>query len=137
MANGHISDEFADRILAAVLTGDVSGFPSELKVGLTLELPSDANGTGIEVPIAGEYAPVTVPVDVSSWNSMGVGSRSMESAVHVVFAQAEEDWGQILGYTLYDQDDVYLGYGIINPFIITEGMIPRLPTGLIVITMPI
>jgi hypothetical protein len=136
MANGHISDSFADTILSAVFTLSWN-LPYGCYIGLTLELPSDANGTGIVAPTASEYAQVWLPFDSSSWASMGVGSRSMETVVDTVFATAVEDWGQILGYTIHDPYGVYLGYGIVNPYTITPGMTARLPAGLIVITMPI
>jgi hypothetical protein len=137
MANGHISDIFADNILAGVFTANWN-LPQGCNVGLTLELPSDVNGTGIVVPDAPEYGPVWMPFDdYSTWASMGAGSRSIESAIDVVFEPATVDWGQILGYTLHDSYGVYLGYGITNPYLIKTGMTARLPAGLIVITMPI
>lgn len=136
MANGHISDAFADTILSAVLQMSWS-LPYGCNVGLTLELPSDANGTGIVAPTAPEYARVWLPFDYYSWTQMGVGSRAMETAVDTIFETATEDWGQILGYTMHDPYDVYIGYGIVNPYTITTGMTARLPAGLIVVTMPI
>jgi hypothetical protein len=139
MANGYLSNAFADIILAATLTRDVADLPLSYWVGLTLALPIDGDGTGIEVPDAAEYARVEVVGEVASWLSMGVGSRAMETAVDVVFATSITDWGQILGYTLHDAavDGVYLGFGITNPYLLTAGMTARLPAGTIVISMPI
>ena len=137
MANGHISDTFADKILAGVFTANWN-IPFGCNVGLTLELPSDVNGTGIVVPDAPEYSRVWIPFnDYSSWVSMGDGSRSIETAVDIVFEKATVDWGQILGYTLHDEYDTFFGYGITNPYLLKTGMIARLPAGLIVIKMPI
>jgi hypothetical protein len=137
MANGHISDAFADSILSAVFPGQSWNLPYGFNIGLTLDLPSDVNGTGLVAPSAIDYAQVWIPADSGSWGSMGVGSRSMESLTDVVFEQATVDWGQILGYTIYDPYGVYLGYGITNPYLLKAGMTARLPAGQIVITMPI
>lgn len=138
MANGCLSDAFADTVLLAVLTGDTSGLPASFWIGLTLVLPTDEDGTGIEPPDAVEYGPVEMVCEAGTWISMGEGSRSMESDVDVEFATAATDWGQILGYTFHDAetDGVYLGFGVVNPFIITAGMRARLPAGSVVWTLP-
>ena len=136
MANGYLSATFADTLLLAWLTHSVD-LPGEYFVGLTLALPTDDEGTGIEIPDAIEYARAVIPADADSWASMGEGSRSMESSVTVAFPTAETDWGQILGYTLHDQYENYVGFGILNPYTITVGMTPRLPAGTIVISLPI
>lgn len=135
MANGYLSNAFADAVLAAVFTGDYSGLPANYWVDLTLALPTDGVGTGL---VAAGCGRVQIPADGASWTSMGEGSRSFESAIDVVYPTADEDLGQVLGYTLYDAetDGIYLGFGITNPLIITAGMTPRVPAGLIVITLP-
>lgn len=138
MANGHLSDLFADLLIEAWLTRDVSLLPSTYYIGLTLELPTDANGTGLVAPEAAEYARVPLMADVASWASLGVGSRAMETTFDTTFEVAMVDWGQINGYTLYDSavDGVFLGYGITNPFTVLAGMSARLPAGAIVIAQP-
>lgn len=136
MANGYLSDAFADLVLAAVLAGATGGLPASLWVGLTTVLPTDGEGAGVVEPAAAEYGRVELPCDAGTWSSMG--ARSMETAVDVEFAPALTDWGQILGYPLYDAETagVYLGYGVLAPYIVTAGMRARLPAGLIVVTMP-
>lgn len=138
MANGYLSNAFADTVVAAVFAGDTVSLPSSFWVGLTLALPTDGEGTGLEAPTAAEYARVAIPCDGASWASMGVGSRSIESAVDVDFPIALTEWGLILGYTLYDAvtDGVYLGFGITNPYIVTIGSRLRLPIGTIVGALP-
>lgn len=133
MAIGQISDAFADIILTAILERDVSVIPTSYFIGLTLELPTDNNGTGIEAPTPGEYARVEVVATNTSWVSSGVGSRMKVSDVDVIFEQAVTDWGNIKGYTVYDAltGGVFLGYGILNPYIILAGTRARLPAGLI------
>ena len=134
MANGYLSDAFADSLLAAWLTG--TALPASYFVGLTLALSTDNTGTGIEIPDAGEYARVEIGANAGSWTSMGAGSRSIESAVDLAFPTAVTDWGQILGYTLHDPSSNYVGFGILNPYTITAGMVARLLAGTIVITLP-
>lgn len=138
MANGHLSDLFADILLQSWLTRDISLLPTEYYVGLTLDLPTDNNGTGLLVPDSEEYTRVLLPAESASWVSLGVGSRSMETAVPIMFEKALTDWGELNGYTLYDSlvDGMFLGYGIITPYTILTGMIARLPIGAIIITQP-
>lgn len=138
MANGSLSNAFADLVLAAIFAGDTVSLPPSLWVGLTLALPTDGEGNGLIAPSAAEYGRVEIVCESASWISLGVGSRSMESAFDVEFATVVTDWGQILGYDLYDAetDGVYLGYGITNPYTILSGMKPRLPAGAIVVTLP-
>ncbi|MGV8972722.1 MAG: phage tail fiber protein [Rhodoglobus sp.] len=138
MANGHLSDAFADILLNAWLTKDATALPASMWVGLTLALPTDSNGTGIEIPTAVEYERMELPMVAGSWESMGAGSRSMATAIETAFFPADTDWGQILGYILYDSDidGTYLGYGILNPYTIRAGMTAKLPAGAIVITLP-
>jgi len=139
MANGHLSDYFADILIQAWLTRDVSLLPTIYYVGLTLELPIDNNGTGLVPPEAAEFARKPIPAEDTFWVSMGVGSRAMETAFDTTFDVAVIDWGEINGYTLYDSliDGNFLGYGITNPFTILAGMSARLPAGAIVILQPI
>jgi hypothetical protein len=138
MANGYLSDAFADLVAAAVLAGDTAGLPASFWVGLTLALPTDGAGTGLVAPDAAECIRVEVVCEGASWTSMGAGSRSMTSAVDVEFATAVTDWGYVLGYTLHDAatDGVYLGFGITNPYLVVAGMKARLPAGAIVVTLP-
>lgn len=138
MANGYLSDAMADLVLAAILAGDTTGLPASLWVGLTLALPTDGAGTGLEIPDAAEYGRVEVVCEGASWTSMGAGSRSMASAVDVAFATVVTDWGYVLGYTLHDAatDGVYLGFGITNPYLVVAGMKPRLLAGTIVVSLP-
>jgi hypothetical protein len=138
MANGYLSDAFSDLILDAIFSGNTASLPTSFWVGLTIALPTDGDGTGIEPPDALEYGRVELVCEEASWDSMGEGSRSIETAVNIDFAVAETDWGQILGYTLYDAevDGVYLGFGIVNPYIVFAGLKPRLPAGTIVVTLP-
>lgn len=138
MAIGHISDAFADMIVKAVLTRDASGLPASYFFGATLELPTDQNGSGLVVPTPLEYGRVEVVAENASWISSGVGSRMMVSNIDVIFAQAVTDWGNLKGYTIYDSltNGVFLGYGILNPYIILAGTRARLPAGLIVVDLP-
>lgn len=136
MANGHVSDAFADILLAAWLTRDISLLPTSYWVDLTMILPSDNNGTGLVSPTG--CARIELVAEGASWESMGAGSRSMETVVDVLFDIADVDWGQILGYSLYDDpvSGLFLGYGVTNPYTILAGMRPRIPAGLIVISLP-
>jgi hypothetical protein len=136
MANGYLSDYFADLLIRAWLTHDVSALPYGYDIGLTLELPSDQNGTGIVIPEQPEYNTVRVNADSSSWISMGSGSRSMEIAVDVVYETASEDWGEINGYTFSDQG-IFLGFGITNPYTILADMKARLPAGTVILSLPL
>lgn len=138
MATGRISDAFADIIVNAILTRDITDLPTSYFFGLTLELPTDQNGSGLVEPIPTEYARVEVVAENASWISSGVGSRSMVSDIDVIYETAITDWGNQKGYTIYDSltDGVFLGYGIINPYIITAGMRARLPAGLIAFALP-
>lgn len=138
MAGGRVSDAFADIIVDAIFTRNISVIPTSYFFGLTLELPSDQNGTGLVIPTPAEYSRVEVVAANTSWVSAGVGSRTMFSAVDVVYPTSLTDWGNIRGYTIYDSliDGVFLGYGIINPYIISAGMTARLPAGLISVALP-
>ncbi len=102
MASGHVSDAFADIIVNAILTRDISAIPTSYFFGLTLELPSDRNGTGLVVPTPAEYARVEVVAENASWVSAGVGSRTMFTNVDIVYPEAVTEWGNIRGYTIYD-----------------------------------
>lgn len=139
MAGGYVSDAFADIIVNSVLTGDVTNIPASYFFGLTRELPSDQNGTGLVIPTPAEYARVEVVVQSASWISAGVGSRMMVTAVDIIYPQALTDWGNIKGYTIYNSltDGVFLGYGLINPYIITAGMTARLPAGSVAVRLPL
>lgn len=138
MANGHVSDAFADLIIRAVLTRNVSILPASYFIGLTLELPTDQNGTGLVPPAVLEYGRIEVVAEDSSWISSGVGSRTMVSNIDVIFAQAITDWGNLRGYTIHDTltDGLFLGYGIINPYVLLAGTRPRLPAELIAVALP-
>lgn len=136
MANGHISDLFADKIAKAILTRDITQIPTSYFIGVTLELPSDANGTGLVVPTAPEYARVEVVAQNASWASLGVGSRGMQINVDVTFAVATVSWGELRGYTMYDQAGVFLAYGITQPYTILTGTQVVLPAGLIQVSLP-
>lgn len=138
MASGHVSDAFADIIVNAILTRDISAIPTSYFFGLTLELPTNQNGTGLVVPTPAEYARVEVVAENTSWVSAGVGSRTMFSEIDLVYNKAVTDWGNVRGYTIYSAltGGIFLGYGIINPYIISAGMTARLPAGLISVTLP-
>lgn len=138
MATGQISDAFADIIANAILTRNITALPTSYFVGLTLELPTDQNGTGLIPPIPAEYSRQEVIAASASWASSGVGSRMMVSDVDVIFALAVTDWGNLRGYTIHDSltGGVFLGYGIINPYVILAGTIARLPAGLIAVAFP-
>jgi len=138
MANGYLSDYFADLLIRAWLTRDSSILPYSFGIGLTLELPSDRNGTGLITPEPIEYNRVEIYADSNSWISMGVGSRSMETNIDLIFESASEDYGEINGYTIYDSlnDGNFLGYGITNPYTILAGMKPRLPAGTVILSIP-
>jgi len=139
MAGGRVSDAFADMIVKALVTRDVSVLPSSYFFGLTLELPSDDNGTGLVAPTPDEYLRVEVLADDTSWVSSGVGSRMMVNDVSISFPLALIDWGNVVGYTMYDSlvDGVFLGYGLLNPYIITAGLRPVLPAGTVAIRLPV
>lgn len=138
MAAGHISDAFADIIVDAVLTRDITNLPSSYFFGLTLELPTDSNGTGLVPPTPAEYSRVEVVAQNASWASSGVGSRMMVSNVDIVFPVAVSDWGNIKGYTIYDSltDGLFLGYGTFSPYVISSNMRARLPAGLVAVSLP-
>lgn len=133
MISGNISDAFADIILNAILTRNLLSIPTSYFFGLTLELPIDTKGTGLLAPSPAEYSRVEVPAINTSWVSAGDGSRTMFTKVDVTYAKASTEWGNIKGYTIYSArvGGLYLGYGITNPYIISAGMTPRLPAGLI------
>lgn len=139
MVGAYVSDAFSDIIVNAILTRDISYMPLSYFFGLTLEIPSDQNGTGLVVPTPAEYARVEVIANGTSWISAGVGSRTMFSSVDIVYPKAVTDWGNIKGYTLYDSfvGGIFLGYGLINPYIITAGMTPRLRAGSVAIKIPL
>lgn len=139
MAGGRVSDAFADIIVNAILTRDVSAIPRSYFFGLTLELPSDQNGTGLVVPTSAEYSRVEVVANNTSWNSAGVGSRTMVTEVDIIYPLAVTNWGNLKGYTIYDSSvgGLFLGYGLINPYIITAGMTPRLRAGSVAVRLPL
>lgn len=138
MAGGHVSDAFADIIVNAILTRNLSAVPSSYFFGLTLALPTDQNGSGLVAPTPSEYGRVEVVASNTSWVSSGVGSRMMVSNVDVVYNVVVTDWGNVQGYTIYDSltNGVFLGYGLLNPYMISVGMKARLPAGLIAVTLP-
>jgi len=139
MAGGYVSDAFADIIVEAILTCDVTKVPKSYFFGLTLELPSDQNGTGLVDPTPTEYERVEVLAESISWKSVGVGSRTMVTGLDIVFPQAVTDWGNIKGYTLHDSltEGMFLGYGAIVPYIISAGLTARLPAGSVALRLPI
>lgn len=130
------SDAFSDILLKAWLHRDVSVLPTSYFVGLTLALPLNQNGLGVEEPGTAEYIRVEVAADSDSWVSMGEGSRLMTLDPELLYPEAVTDWGEILGYVLYDSltDGMYLGYGETNGFMITAGIIPRIPSRSIVVS---
>lgn len=138
MALSNISDAFADLLLEAWLTRDLTDLPTSYFVGLTLALPTDQNGLGLLEPTNDEFERIEVVAESASWLSMGVGSRSSTLNFDLLYSMAITDWGQILGYTIYDSltDGLFLGYGITNPLTILSGMRAQLPAGSIVITLP-
>ena len=138
MANGCVSDTFADMIVNAILERNVSAIPTSYFFGLTLDLPTDKNGTGLIAPTPVEYSRVEVVAQNTSWISAGVGSRTMLSNVDILYEQAITDWGNVKGYTIYNAltNGIFLGYGVINPYTIRAGTRARLPAGLITIALP-
>lgn len=138
MAGGYVSDAFADIILTAVLKRDISVIPTNYFFGLTLVLPSDKNGTGLVAPTPAEYSRVSVTAATASWVSAGVGSRTMFSNVAITYPMAVTSWGNVLGYTIYDSltNGIFLGYGILDPYIISAGLRARLPAGSISVALP-
>lgn len=131
MAVGHISDAFADRIALAILTRSLTPLPLSYFVGLTLALPTDQNGSGLLAPSAAEYGRLEVVAEAASWTTLGDGSRTMSLSLNLIWALAITDWGQILGYTLYDdltsiEVSSYLAYGVLNPYIILAEMTPNI-----------
>lgn len=141
MANGHISDGFADRIALAMLTRSLTPLPSSYFIGLTLALPTDGVGTGLLAPTPVEYGRLEVVAIGASWTTLGVGSRTMSLSLDLLWALAVTDWGQILGYTLYDDltsvlEANYLGYGVLNPYTILAGMTPNILPDTITVALP-
>ncbi len=138
MANGHVSNTFADNLVKVWLTRDITFLPTNYFIGLTTVLPTDQNGSGLLAPTASEYARIQVAASSASWVSLGVGSRAMQLNVELLYSQAVTDWGEIRGYTIYDAltAGTYLGYGVVNPVTIRAAMKARLPAGSVVITLP-
>ena len=139
MAGGYVSDAFADIIVNAILTRDVSSIPTSYFFGLTLAVPTNQNGSGLVAPTPAEYARVEVPAQGASWNSAGVGSRMMVSEVPIAYPTAVTAWGEVKGYTIYSAltGGVFLGYGLIVPLNITAGMTARLPAGSVAMKLPV
>ena len=141
MAVGHISDTFADRIAFATFTRSITPLPSSYFVGLTLALPTNQNGSGLIAPTQIEYGRIEVVAAGPSWTSMGAGSRAVSLSLLLLYAKALTDWGQILGFTLYDHltselADNYLGYGVLNPYTIKTGMRAQIRPDTIVVSLP-
>ena len=141
MAVGHISDGFADRIALATFTRSLTPLPSSYFVGLTLALPTDQNGSGLIAPSQTEYDRIEVVAEGPSWTSMGIGSRAISLSLLLLYAKALTDWGEIVGYTLYDDltselEINYLGYGVLNPFTIKTDMRAQLRPDTVVVSLP-
>lgn len=141
MANGHISDGFADRIAVAILTRSLTPIPESYFIGLTLALPTDGIGTGIIEPTDALYVRLEVVAESFSWTELGAGSRAMSLSLDLLWDVAAADIGQILGYTLHDDltsilAENYLGYGILNPYTILAGMQPNIYPDTIVVALP-
>lgn len=135
MAVKNISDAFSDMLLKAWLHRDVSPLPTSYFVGLTLSLPTDQNGTGVEEPTNVEYLRLEVAADSDSWVSLGAGSRLMALDPELLYPEADTDWGEVLGYVLYDSlvDGTYLGWGELNAFSIVAGIQARIPSRSLVV----
>lgn len=139
MTGGRVSDDFADIIVEAIFTRDLSRVPTSLFFGLSLELPTDQNGTDLVEPTPAEYSRVEVAMTDISWISAGVGSRMMTTDIDITYEMAVVDWGEVHAYPFYDAltDGIFLGYGLLNPYTILAGMIPRLPAGSVSVTLPV
>ena len=133
---GFISNSWADDWLKIIFNGDTSKILANVKIGLSSELPTDHNGTGLVVPPQAEYAPVTVPITSTYWQSLGVGSRKFANALDISYPAAVTAWANIQCYTLHSMTNVYLGYGLLTPIDVVAGTIFNLPPGTVVIEIP-
>lgn len=138
MADGRITDAFADKLVKAWFNRSVTGLPTSYYIGLATTLPTDQNGTGLVVPSNAEFARIGASANTTNWVSMGVGSRQMSLNIDLLYATAVTDWGEIVGYTMHDTltAGTFLGYGVTNPFTILAGMRARLPAGSVTIKIP-
>lgn len=119
---GRFTNAFADDLLALAFQGDTSKALTNLQLGLSSTIPLD-DGTNITEPIAGEYARLAFSVNNTDLTSLGVGSRTLQIAIQMKFAQAITNWGEVQAFLIYaDSGTRFIAYGVMQPKTIIAGM---------------
>lgn len=138
MANGRFFDNFADSVLRGWLWREVGVFPVNYQIGALIALPLDGTGTGLVEVTATSYTPQTYGSGSANWDSIGGGSRSIVSTQEILWPEAEEYWGVMVGYLLRDAANPtrLIAYGTTPPASIPAGGRARILAGGIVIKLP-
>ena len=92
---GSISNWLELELLDHVLKTGAYSVPTNIYVALSTADPLDT-GAGIAEPIGASYARVVM----NSWNA--AGSRATANTSQITFAQAEQDFGTITHWAIYD-----------------------------------
>ena len=92
---GSLSDALENKLLDHVLKTTPFSIPANIYVALSTADPLD-DGSGIAEPIGASYARVVM----NSWDV--AASRATENTSQITFAQAEQDFGTITHWAIYD-----------------------------------
>jgi len=138
MPNGRFFDNFADSVLKGWLWREVGQFPVNYEIGALIALPTDGTGTSLVEVTAASYSRQTYGSGPSNWDSIGGGSRTIVSSTEVLWPEAEEYWGVMVGYVLRDAANTtrLIAYGTTPPVSIAEGARARILAGGMVINLP-
>ena len=122
-------------MMSGLLTPNVYVPLTTLQIALTRSIPV-ANATALQLvePTTGGYARQSYSVGSAWWTASGFGEY-YNSAV-VTFPQVTLDgWGLIRGWAVIDPTSgqcISVG-SILDPFMATAGMVPRLDPGVILL----
>jgi hypothetical protein len=106
------SDYLENKVLDHVLGGTSYTKPASVYLGLYTVAPTDAGG-GTEVAAA-SYARYTMTNNATNWPNAVSGSKS--NGVDFVFATANEQWGTIVAFGIFDAPNAgnLLYWGLLN-----------------------
>lgn len=100
-ASNYIENAVAEHIFRA---GDPMPQPTELHIALFTTLPDEDNVGGVE-PAAASYDRVQYGPSATLWSAPADGDGKCSNLYAVTFPAPTEDWGTIVGWGMFDQDD--------------------------------
>lgn len=102
MAEG-LTDIWVNQALGATLRGTAFPVGSFVYIGLSTTTPSVGLVPNFTEPGVGGYARVQVPAAITSFASLGVGSRAFTSSIPIQFPAALSSWGTVTHAGVFEE----------------------------------